>query len=692
MFGHLGSIALLLAVEVTAFVRLLVLDPDGVPYRLIPWDFRSLGAPWLIYGWDAIRAGFLPLWCPYVAAGVPFFLNPQTQIYSPLSILIGTVFGYSVRIAQIHSFLMMAIGGIGAYALAHWLWRNRMAAIFVGLCFELSGLLFCHLEHLSILTAFALMPWFFVAVALAKSESSRFGPPFLAFVLYWLLTAGYLGVDLMILAWGGALTVAQVFAQPSTKARMALLSRNAWAWLVGIGMAAVNWLPFLLERAEFTRGSPMTVDYVLDPARSLAPKHLLGFFFSFMIRQPLPGKEVDISMRGLYFGALAVVLAVIFMVYARGWRVLLLGAAALFSFLMACGGSFFVRVALHTFFPVLNLSRFPAADSRAFVVLALVMLAGGGLILLSQDHTAARNLAKRIVRYLVVFYLLSIPVLHLLYEKNDDSVVSGAIFEVLCMLLALFALVRFQSKILAWMLTTIVVLEAGYGVMVTFSPAGETISGAEYTRLQNSHETNFTTAGTGDPRIGEPARLVDESSADGYIAKHFHANEYNPVRLTRFAHLLDVGFGPWIQSGPRVVGMTPGRYPETFSDFQTATFPVTFSIADYSPNRVRYYVQTAANTTLVFNEVYFPGWNAVVDGAPARVRPVAQGLRSVSVNKAGIHEIEFFFRPWLYLAAATVSVLFALAFVLWVVVVWRRKRPSPPVDAETQAPFWTEAA
>jgi Bacterial membrane protein YfhO len=689
MFGHLGSIALLFAVEVAAFVRLLVLDADGVPYRLIPWDFRSLGAPWLVYGWDAIRAGFLPLWCPYVAAGVPFFLNPQTQIYSPLSILIGTVFGYSVRIAQIHSFLMMVIGGIGAYALAHWLWRNRVAAIFAGLCFELSGLLFCHLEHLSILTAFALMPWFFVAVALAKKETSRFGPPLLAFVLYWLLTAGYLGVDLMILAWGGALTVAQIFAQPSSKARMALLSRAARAWLVGIGMAAVNWLPFLLERAEFTRGSAMSVDYVLDPTRSLAPKHLLGFFFSFMIRQPLPGKEVDISMRGLYFGALAVVLAVIFMVYARGWRVLLLAAAALFSFLMACGGSFFARVALHTFVPVLNLSRFPAADSRAFVVLALVMLAGGGLILLLQGHAAARSLAKRIVRYLIVFYLLSIPVLHWLYERNDDFVVSGAVFEVLCLFLALFALVRFQGKTLAWMLTTIVVLETGYGVMVTFTPAGTTVSGAEYARLQNGHEPNFTTAGTAEPRLGDPAMLVDESSAEGYIAKRFHANEYNPVRLTRFAHLLDVGFGPWIQTGPRVVGMAPGRYPKTFSDFQTATFPVTFSIADYSPNRVRYHVETAAKTTLVFNEVYFPGWNAIVDGAPARVRPVAQGLRSVAVNK-GKHEIELFFRPWPYFMGATVSVLFFLAFVAWLVVVWRRKRPSAPV--ETPVPFWTEPA
>jgi uncharacterized membrane protein YfhO len=81
--------------------------------------------------------------------------------------------------------------------------------------------------------------------------------------------------------------------------------------------------------------------------------------------------------------------------------------------------------------------------------------------------------------------------------------------------------------------------------------------------------------------------------------------------------------------------------------------------------------------------------NAIVDGAPARVRPVAQGLRSVAVNK-GKHEIELFFRPWPYFMGATVSVLFFLAFVAWVVVVWRRKRPSVPL--ETPVPFWTEPA
>jgi hypothetical protein len=689
MLRHIAAIALLLVVEAAAFIRLLVVDPDGVPHRLIPWDFRSLGAPWLIYGWDAIRAGFAPLWCPYVAAGAPYFLNPQSQVYSPLAIVIGTVFGYSVRGVQIHSVLMMMIGGIGAYGLAYQMWRHRVGALFAGLAFELSALLFCHLEHISILSAFALIPWFFLALAMAQEARSRWGLPLLAFVIYWLLTSGYPGVNIMVMAWGGALVVAQVVAQTTASTRKALLLRHAWAWLVGIGMAAVNWLPFLLHRSDVTRGSGISVDAALDPSGSLAPRHLLDLFISFLITHPLPGKSTDLSMRGLYCGVVAIVLAVVFAVNARGWRVLLLAGSAVFAFLMACGGNFFVRVALHTVLPVFNYSRFPAADSRAFVVLALVVMAGGGLALLARDHEPTRELTRRILRYLIVFYLVGIPVMRWLYDKIDDAVLSGLVFQILCLLLALFAVVRFRGQVLAWVLTTIVVLETGYSVVVNFYPAGWAISKADYLSLANSHQPRFTTAGTADPRLGDPARVNDQSSSDGYIAKHFYSNEYNPIHLLGALHLIEAGFGPWLKAGERVMGLPPGKFPEKFAEFEAAAFPVKFTIADFWPNRVRYKVTTKADTNLVFNEVYLSGWKAIVDGVAKPVLPLAQGLRSVLVT-AGSHEITLYFRPWTYWVGAAISLLFGLSFLAWVFVLWRKKASLPPIPGP--APFWTESA
>ena len=136
---HLGPILTLALAEIAVFARLVFRSADGEPNWIIGWDFRSAVAPWLIYGWDAIRAGVAPLWCPFVAAGSPFYLNPQTQIYSPLSLLLGGLFGYSYRMAQLHTLTLMLLGGIGAYALAFTVWRERMPALLAGLCYQLCG-------------------------------------------------------------------------------------------------------------------------------------------------------------------------------------------------------------------------------------------------------------------------------------------------------------------------------------------------------------------------------------------------------------------------------------------------------------------------------------------------------------------------------------------------------------------------
>ncbi len=78
MKAHRWPVLAIVLVTGCVFAR-LIFAAGGVPLRVIPWDFRMACAPWLIYGWDMIRAGHLPLWCPYAGAGMPFFINPQTH-------------------------------------------------------------------------------------------------------------------------------------------------------------------------------------------------------------------------------------------------------------------------------------------------------------------------------------------------------------------------------------------------------------------------------------------------------------------------------------------------------------------------------------------------------------------------------------------------------------------------------------
>ena len=68
------------------------------------------------------------------------------------------------------------------------------------------------------------------------------------------------------------------------------------------------------------------------------------------------------------------------------------------------------------------------------------------------------------------------------------------------------------------------------------------------------------------------------------------------------------------------------------------------SIVSYEPEKVELRVSAAADCFLVFQDTYYPGWRARVDGADTRVLRTDLGFRSVAVTE-GEHEVIMEFRP-----------------------------------------------
>ena len=143
------------------------------------------------------------------------------------------------------------------------------------------------------------------------------------------------------------------------------------------GVAGAHWIPIAAGRREFTRGAPLPLDQALLGGHVFF-KYLWGTVFQFLATHSLAGDNSDISMRGLYVGAVALPLAAaaVLLSKQRITRPLLLLTVG--AFLMACAGCFFGRVFLNILVPALNVSRFPSADSRALMALGLALLAGGG--------------------------------------------------------------------------------------------------------------------------------------------------------------------------------------------------------------------------------------------------------------------------------------------------------------------------
>ncbi len=67
-------------------------------------------------------------------------------------------------------------------------------------------------------------------------------------------------------------------------------------------------------------------------------------------------------------------------------------------------------------------------------------------------------------------------------------------------------------------------------------------------------------------------------------------------------------------------------------------------ITAYEPNRLNYDVNTGKGGVLVFSEIYYPGWEATVDGQPVELGRVDYLLRALHIQP-GHHQVELSFFP-----------------------------------------------
>ena len=82
----------------------------------------------------------------------------------------------------------------------------------------------------------------------------------------------------------------------------------------------------------------------------------------------------------------------------------------------------------------------------------------------------------------------------------------------------------------------------------------------------------------------------------------------------------------------------------------------TVRLEKYEPNKLEYSVSSKNGGVVVFSEIYYPGWNATVDGVEVPVGRANYILRAISV-KPGSHKVVLDFHP------KSVSVTEAIAYI-----------------------------
>lgn len=70
----------------------------------------------------------------------------------------------------------------------------------------------------------------------------------------------------------------------------------------------------------------------------------------------------------------------------------------------------------------------------------------------------------------------------------------------------------------------------------------------------------------------------------------------------------------------------------------------TIRLTNYEPNRLTYETSSAKDGVAVFSEIYYPGWQATIDGQPVDIARADYVLRAMNIP-AGKHTIEMWFDP-----------------------------------------------
>lgn len=96
-------------------------------------------------------------------------------------------------------------------------------------------------------------------------------------------------------------------------------------------------------------------------------------------------------------------------------------------------------------------------------------------------------------------------------------------------------------------------------------------------------------------------------------------------------------------------------------------------LTSYEPNRLTYHVSSAKGGVVVFSEIYYPGWQAMIDGAPVDIARADYILRAIHVP-SGSHTIEMWFEPQSIRVTETIAYVALALLVIGVMAwVWRQK-------------------
>ena len=345
---------------------------------LAPDDGIIFNVPLRVAAANILRAGYLPLWNPYIFCGMPLHASAQAGVLFPLN------WAYLTLSPPVATNVMVlasyAVAALGAYRYARRAGSSVAGAVATSLIWQWCGFLINQISHVNIVQTAAMLPWILWAVDGYGKTGWRWHGVLLASLVALQAFAGHQ----QTFAYGLLLTAAYAatIALASRENRINYL-RSLVFIAAGVLLAAVQILPTF----ELLRNSPRSAaTYEFFSSFSMPRRFVLTLVAPFLMgggdgtifRAPYIGPSFY-SEYVIYIGVAGLMLALLAVWLQRDARTRFWAIVAIVCLALALGQYAPLRVyELIYHLPLLSLFRVPARHLME-VNFALAVLAGRGL-------------------------------------------------------------------------------------------------------------------------------------------------------------------------------------------------------------------------------------------------------------------------------------------------------------------------
>lgn len=372
--------------------------------------------PVRMYLSDALHAGTLPYWNPFLLNGVPQHADMQGAVWNPIAFTLCYFFKYNHSLFLLEYVLYIFIGATGMFKLMGLITKNQfylLASVTIYIC---SGFVSGIANFINWTASLGFIPWIFYYYFTTVQQPNFRNSILLGITSWLMLVCGYPAFIIYTIYCIVALFIWHVWQQIKQ-------GRNIWkeiqflllALCIGLALsfpaikAYIEFLPF------YNRGKALATDL---PFRDcFYPQFLSSLFIPSSVYNKTYDALCHSANRDIYFGVLPLLSSILFVLNYRKNKtsfILLLTGIAIFTFIFLFGFLTPLGSLTFKFLPLMGAFKWSAA---ARIFLMLLLIAASVFQLSKQDFLIAAPQIK-ILKAVCICMLAGIVVVFVLTNQH----------------------------------------------------------------------------------------------------------------------------------------------------------------------------------------------------------------------------------------------------------------------------------